>query len=97
MKRKEYTHEDFEKEFLKSPKMRDAYETGVTQLLISHQIADLRDRYHMTQAELAKKLHTTQQVVSRLESDRYKPSLTTLEKIARVFKQRLEVKFISIL
>ncbi|MBI4656226.1 MAG: helix-turn-helix transcriptional regulator, partial [Elusimicrobia bacterium] len=56
-----------------------------------------RDRYHMTQAELAKKLHTTQQVVSRLESDRYKPSLTTLEKIARVFKQRLEVKFISIL
>ena len=94
MKKKEYTHEDFEKEFLKTPALRRAYERGVETLLVSHKIADLRERAHMSQAELAKKLHTKQQVVSRMEQDKYKPSLTTLEKIAHVFGKRLEINFI---
>ncbi|HBE87751.1 MAG TPA: transcriptional regulator [Elusimicrobia bacterium] len=94
MKKKDYTHEDFEKEFLKTPAMRRAYERGVAGLLIAHKIADLRERHHMTQAELARRLHTRQQVVSRLEQDKYRPSLTTLEKIARVFGKRLEINFV---
>ena len=94
MKKKEYTHDDFEKEFIKTPHMRKAYEDGVTELLIAHKIADLRERSHMTQTELAKKLHTKQQVISRMEKDLYKPSLTTLEKIAHVFGKRLEINFI---
>ena len=94
MKKKEYTHEDLEKEFLKTPVMRKAYEDGVGALLIAHKIADLRERAHMTQAELARKLHTKQQVVSRMEKDRYKPSYTTLGKIAHVFGKRLEINFI---
>jgi len=94
MKKKEYTHEDFEKEYLKNPAMREAYEKGVESLLVAHKIADLRERAHMTQAELAQKLHTKQQVVSRLEQDKYKPSLTTLEKIAHVFGKRVEINFV---
>ena len=94
MKKKEYTHEDFEKEFLKTPAMREAYKKGVENLLVAHKIADLRERAHMTQAELAKKLHTKQQVVSRLEQDKYKPSLNTLEKIAHVFGKRIEINFV---
>lgn len=94
MKKKEYTHEDFEKEFLKTTAMREAYKKGVGRLLVAHKIADLRERAHMTQAELAKKLHTKQQVISRLEQDKYKPSYNTLEKIARVFGKRIEINFI---
>jgi DNA-binding XRE family transcriptional regulator len=94
MKKKEYIHEDLEKEFLKTPAMRKSYEDGVSALLIAHKIADLRERSHMTQAELAKKLHTKQQVISRMEKDRYTPSLTTLGKIAHVFGKRLEINFI---
>lgn len=94
MKKKEYTHEDLEKEFLKTPARKKSYEDGVSALLVSHKIADLRERAHMTQAELAKRLHTKQQVVSRMEKDRYKPSYTTLEKIAHVFGKRLEINFI---
>jgi DNA-binding XRE family transcriptional regulator len=48
----------------------------------------------MTQGELAKKLHTKQQVVSRMEQDKYKPTLNTLEKIAQVFGKRLEINFV---
>jgi DNA-binding XRE family transcriptional regulator len=94
MKKKEYTHEDLEKEFLKTPAMRRSYEKGVESLLVAHKIADLRERAHMTQAELAKKLHTKQQVISRLEQDKYKPSYNTLEKIARVFGKRIEINFV---
>lgn len=94
MKKKEYTHEDLEKELLKTPAMREAYKKGVESLLVSHKIADLRERAHMTQAELAKKLHTKQQVISRLEQDKYKPSYNTLEKIARVFGKRIEINFV---
>lgn len=94
MKRKKYTHEDFEKEFLKTPQMKKAYEKGVEALLIAHKIAELRERYSMTQGELAKKLHTKQQVVSRMEQDKYKPTLNTLEKIAQVFGKRLEINFV---
>lgn len=94
MKRREYTHEDFKKEFLKTPQMEEAYEEGVEALLIAHKIAELRERCHMTQAELARKLHTKQQVVSRIEQDKYKPSLTTLEKIAHACGKRLEISFV---
>jgi len=94
MKKKEYTHEDLEKEFLKTPARREAYKKGVERLLVAHKIADLRERAHMTQAELAKKLHTKQQVISRLEQDKYKPSYSTLEKIAHVFGKRIEINFV---
>ncbi|MDD5209848.1 MAG: helix-turn-helix transcriptional regulator [Elusimicrobiales bacterium] len=94
MKRKVYTHDDFVKEYFKTPARRGAYERGVERLLIAHKIADLRERAHMTQAELAKKLHTKQQVISRLEQDKYKPSYNTLEKIARVFGKRIEINFV---
>lgn len=94
MKRREYTHEDFEKEFLKTPQMRRAYEKGVEALLIAHKIAELRERCHITQSELARRLHTKQQVISRMEQDKYKPSLNTLEKIAHACGKRLEISFI---
>ena len=70
MKKKEYTHEDLEKEFLKTPARREAYKKGV------------------------ERLHTKQQVISRLEQDKYKPSYSTLEKIAHVFGKRIEINFV---
>lgn len=94
MKRKVYTHDDFVKEYFKTPAQRRAYERGVRRLLIAHKIADLRERAHMTQAQLARKLHTKQQVISRLEQDRYQPSFRTLEKIAAVFGKRVEINFV---
>lgn len=94
MRRKEYTHEDFEKEFLKTPHQQKAYKAEVDALLIAHKIAELRERCHMTQAELARKLKTKQQVISRMEQDKYRPSLTTLEKIAHACGKNLEINFV---
>jgi DNA-binding XRE family transcriptional regulator len=93
--KKQFTLKDMEKElFAKNPKARQEYEREFQRLMVAHQIAELREKHHMTQKQLAERLHTKQQVISRIEKDTYKPSLTTLEKIAELFDKRLEIKFV---
>jgi DNA-binding XRE family transcriptional regulator len=91
---KDYERKDFEAEFIKTPAQRLAFERALARLLIGHKIADLRAAAGMTQRELAKLLRTKQQVVSRLEQAKYKPSIRTLENIARIFSRRLEINFV---
>ncbi|MBU0952146.1 MAG: helix-turn-helix transcriptional regulator [Elusimicrobia bacterium] len=49
----------------------------------------------MTQKELAKRLHTTQQTVSALECPNHNVTIGTLEKIAEVLGVELQINFIS--
>lgn len=90
----EFTLRDAEKKLLKTSKARNAVEREFRRLMVAHQIEELRKKNNMTQKELARRLHTTQQAVSRLEKESYTPSLTTLERVAEVFGKRLELKFI---
>jgi DNA-binding XRE family transcriptional regulator len=92
--KKEYTLKDMEKELFKTKKAKKLYEKEVNRLRIAHQITELRERHHLTQKRLAKLLHTKQQVISRIEKYNYKPSITTLEKIAEVFNKKLIIKFV---
>lgn len=91
---RDYGMKDFEAEFIRTPAQKLAFERALARLLIGHKIADLRAGAGMTQAELARRLQTRQQVVSRLEQARYKPSLRTLERIAGIFSRRLEINFV---
>jgi transcriptional regulator with XRE-family HTH domain len=50
----------------------------------------------LTQAELAQLMRTTQSAIARLETGGRVPTLTTLEKLAEVTGQRLEVRFVRI-
>lgn len=50
-----------------------------------------RLRAGFTQAELARRMHTVQPVILRVESRRWTPNLSTLEKWAEVTAHRLEV------
>lgn len=93
MAAKDYGLKDFEAEFIRTPAQRLAFERALSRLLIGQKIADLRMSAGMTQAALAGRLRTKQQVISRLEQAKYKPSLRTLEKIARIFSRRLEINF----
>lgn len=59
------------------------------------QIAKVREEQHMTQKELAKRLGTTQQTVSRLEDIHDKSySLKTLSKLAKAFGKRIHIEFV---
>ena len=55
-------------------------------------IAQYRDKAGLTQGQLAKKLKTTQSVISRIENGNQNLSVTMLAKIAQVLKCELMVK-----
>src|SRR5881628_235059 len=61
---------------------------------VALQLAALREQAGLSQAELARKLKTTQQQISRLESPRYEGhSLSMLRRVARVLNAHVRVVF----
>src|ERR1700682_6650086 len=61
---------------------------------VALQLAALREQAGLSQRELARKLKTTQQQISRLESPDYEGhSLSMLRRIARVLNAQVRVEF----
>jgi len=82
------------KEDLKNPVFAKAYEEADLPVRLAIMIAKIRERLGITQGELAKRMGTKQQVVSRLESGQeINPRLDTLEKAARALGKHLELSF----
>ncbi len=81
-------------EELKDEEFKKHYEEEGRKLEIGYKIARLRHKLGLTQMQLAKKIQTSQTVISRLESGSYwQCSLRTLEKIARATGTRLVINF----
>lgn len=90
MSKKLLRYEDVLKEELKDPEFKKHYQEEGRKLAIGYKIAQARQRVHLSQKELAKRMNTTQTAVSRLESGNY-CSLRTLEKVAQVTHSHLVV------
>lgn len=86
---------DYLKRELKSPEFKKAFDEEEIYASLAIQIAKIRQKRKLTQRELAKRLRTTQQTVSRLENPG-NSSLTvhTLLNLARIFKKKLKVQFV---
>lgn len=94
MKRKLLTFDEVLKEDLKDPQFRKYYEIEGKKLKLGFKIHKLRNRLHLSQRDFAKKIHTSQATVARLESGDYLGfSLKTLEKIAWGTGAELEIDF----
>ncbi len=92
---KERRFRDRLQEDLNNPEFKKAFEDEEVFSSIAIQIAKIRRDHKLSQKELARRLHTTQQTVSRFESpDNRSCSLGTLLKLARVLHKDLEVRFI---
>ncbi len=79
-----------------SPEMADLLEQERANLDIARKIYDLRTKAKLSQAELAKKVGTTQSVISRLEDADYEGhSLAMLRRIAAALEKRVEIRFLS--
>jgi DNA-binding XRE family transcriptional regulator len=79
----------------KSQEMADLVELEQANLDIARQIYELRTKAKLTQAELARKVGTTQSVISRLEDADYDGhSLEMLRRIAAALEKRVEIRFL---
>jgi transcriptional regulator with XRE-family HTH domain len=92
MKRKT-NFDKYLEEQLKDPKFAERFQEAGEAWDVALQIAALRNEAGMSQAELAKKVGTTQQQISRLESPSYEGhSLSMLRRVAEILGARVYVK-----
>jgi len=79
----------------KSQEMADLVEQEQANLDVAREICELRIKAKLSQAELARKVGTTQSVISRLEDADYDGhSLAMLRRIASALEKRVEIRFV---
>ena len=82
-------------ELLKDPEVRKALRENELEFQIAKAILEARISKGFSQGELAKKLHTKQSVISRVENAKTTPSLSFLKRLAQVLNVSLQVQFKS--
>lgn len=95
MARKPVTFRAHLREQLKNPEFRKHYEAYELPVRLAIEIATLRQKQKLTQAELAKRMGVRQQMVAQLEDadNGTAPTVRTLEKVARALGKRLHIAF----
>ena len=81
------------KKWMKDPEYRKEYDALEEEFALMAAVAKARARSGLSQAELAKRMKTTQSAVARLESGRGLPSTRTLARFAKATGHRLKVSF----
>lgn len=88
-----YTFEEDLKKRLKNPEFKKAWEESELEYQISRVLIRNRLEKKVSQQELAKKAHTTQAVISRLESMSFNPSIELLKRVATALNLKLTIQF----
>src|SRR3990167_6298356 len=84
----------FLEEQLRDPNFAERFKRAGEAWDVALQIAALREQAGLSQKELARRLKTSQQQISRLESPDYEGhSLATLRRVAEVLRARVRVVF----
>ncbi|MDD5611182.1 MAG: helix-turn-helix transcriptional regulator [Candidatus Omnitrophica bacterium] len=85
------------KEELKNERFRKAYELESAKVALAQKIAELRQEKHLRQIDLAKKLGTTQQFISQIETGEERNlTLGTLIKIAEALGKKITISFANL-
>jgi ribosome-binding protein aMBF1 (putative translation factor) len=79
--------------WMKDEDYRKAHEELAPEFDLARTLIAARVAAGLTQAQLAKRMATTQSVVARMESGRSRPSTQTLEKLAAATGTRLKITF----
>lgn len=84
---------DLHKKWMKDPGYRKEYDALEEEFALMLAVAKARQRAGLSQAQLAKRMKTTQSTIARLESGRGKPSTRTLSRFAKATGHRLKISF----
>ena len=91
--RKNKTYMD---KLMEDKEFRKRFDEEYQNLCIGEQITRARHHAHLTQAALAKQIHTTKSAISRYESADYNSySLTLLKRIAKACRANLKILFVK--
>lgn len=90
---KDLTLDDYLKKQLKDPEFRKEWEKSEAAYQVTKALIEARLKDKISQRELAKKVGTTQAVISRIENMNVSPSIGLLQRIAISLGRKLEIKF----
>jgi len=93
MSKKRIPAQDVFANWRKEPDYLRAYAALEGEYAIAAAMISARSHAGLTQAELARRMGTTQSAVARMESGKARPSTSTLEKVAKATGTRLRVAF----
>lgn len=81
----------FKKKMLKNPAVKKEYDALEEEFALIGELLKARTRAKLTQAQVAKRMGTSQSAVARLESGRA-PSMASLRKYAKATGSKIEIK-----
>ncbi|HHC11033.1 MAG TPA: XRE family transcriptional regulator [Campylobacterales bacterium] len=79
---------------LKEPGFKKEWDKLELRYICIKEFIKIRSTYNLSQAQLAEKLNATQSVISRVENGNVNISLDFLNKLARDFDKKVEIKLI---
>jgi len=79
------------KKKLKDPKFRAEYDRLEPEFALARELIGARLKAKLTQAQVARRMGTSQSAVARIESGRT-PSLSSLRKYARAVGRKVEIR-----
>lgn len=80
---------------MKDPEFRRLYADAEIELKVAFEIVKAREAAKVTQGELARRIKSKQQTVSRIERGAQNLTLVTLDRIARALKGSLQVRIVT--
>jgi predicted transcriptional regulator len=78
---------------LKDPAFKKEWDKLELRYAVITQLLKIRNTYNLSQAQLAKKLNTTQSVISRIENGTVNIGIDFLDKVARAFDKKVEIRW----
>lgn len=84
---------ELKQRLLENPEVRAEYAEADVEFSLIEAMILARQQAKLTQAELAKKIGTTQSAIARLEAGRNSPSIATLRRYAEATGHQLQIRF----
>ena len=86
---------ELKRRFMQDPEFREEYARVDEEYVLVEALVRARTAAKLTQAEVARRLGTTQSAIARLEGGRVSPSFSTLRRYAEATGTRLTVGLVS--
>jgi predicted transcriptional regulator len=85
--------DELHRKWEKNPKYKRAYEEMEEEFALAHTLIKARVDAGLTQAQIARRMKTSQAAIARMEGGKVKPSTSSLERYAKALNKRLRISF----
>ncbi|CAN7211993.1 helix-turn-helix domain-containing protein [Pararhizobium sp. LjRoot238] len=86
---------DLKKRLMDNPEFRQEYEKADAEFQLVEALVRARTKAKLSQAEVARRVGTTQSAIARLEGGGVSPSLATLRRYAEATGAKLEINLVQ--